>query len=514
MKRNITAYLCLLLAGLTPAAFAQNWMGVHSIFIRPDSLTEAHTGMGNGTYTDNVDDLVANAKAAGVRALYVEMRAAEVSSVNDSEVGHLYFQADPHPDIVAAAAQTFVSSFGESFGANDSFFVRYLIDEAHAAGLQVYADFPTFLDTLLWEQGSVYRSQPECCEDGFVSVVDPAVRNHQLELIRQIVTRFPFDGINLDYIRYQIEEQPQGSAADSQFNNLYGVSISDPAQNGRGSQYWDEYLAFRADALISFIEEVRDMANALRPMEIGGFMMPHSAKTAGVDGYPDNPWAGVDYDKMAALGLNLMPMVYWGDDLNWYLPGTKDDFTDAVTANVLGHAQNHPGAQAVPTYSLVYPESEVINALQIARDNGVYDLSFYFPGDWGSPIDTPMQDLTDALLALNGDANLPTLNITGPASPEVDPSQPLNITATASTNVAQAFYRFDGGTWQAMSINGANVSANSVDISGLAAGRHTLTVLVRDANGRPAQDVLLLNQILIFGDGFESGDTSVWSSGR
>ncbi len=478
------------------------WVGAHSIIVRPESLTESFVGIGNGTFYDNVDCLARRAIAAGVRAVYIEMRAVDPSDANLSQKGHLYFAAESHPDLIAT--NHFVSSLGENFG--DGALMTYLVETLHRSGLLVFAWMPVFNDYVVW-QDPQYRSEPvrasQINERGFVSTTNTTVKAHELAIIDQLLKKFRFDGINLDYLRYQIDEQPQEPSADTTFRSLYGTPIAVPAESGGDHPLWKNYLDFRAAALTSFASDAKNIANAQRDIEFGAFLMPHSVKTSANDGdtwgYYASPWSGVDFRKMTAVGMNLMPMVYWNN--GWEDPYTRNEFNNRVLGNTNELAQLNPASTTIPVYSLHYPHEELINAFELAKRNDVADVSLFFWGDWcnGGAFDA----LDNALSKVNGDGaeNTPNVDILEPrgsnAVVTIAADTPLrlniNITSPSKTPITDAYYRFDGGVYHAISLNVQPPDITDIDLSMLLPGGHTVTVLARDNTGRIGQDVIEIN---------------------
>ena len=123
---------------------------------------------------------------------------------------------------------------------------------------------------------------------------------------------------------------------------------------------------------------------------------------------------------------------------------------------------------------------------------------FYY-GDWRHPQDNQLKRLDAAVSQAFGAAVYPQVEITAPASDgAVWPiEQPLDVSAAVSGHEAAieaAWFRLDGGPWTAIS-PGDTLSIDSLalsELAGIAPGCHELTILVRDALGRPGQDVRVL----------------------
>ncbi|MGB1014389.1 MAG: hypothetical protein ACPG4T_09680 [Nannocystaceae bacterium] len=477
--------------------WSAEWVDVHSVIVRPEALTNSFIGSGN--YSDHVEAFVDGAKAAGARAVYIEMRAVDPSGNNPEQTGHMYFPLEEDPALLAH--DTFVSHVGEDFGAQDGAMMRQLVDAVHARGMQAYAWLPIFRDHEVHALGPPYVTEPDNLEPDFVSIFQSDVQGHELEVVRQVMSRLCLAGVHLDYMRYQSDTQPQEQAASVGFEALHGVPISEPASAGKGAPLWPEYLEYRAEGLRAFGAETRSVLDTIRPAELGAFLMPHSLKTTVASGYADEPWSGVDYDRMASLGLMLSPMIYWGHgDPGW----TNDwmGFTQGILDNLVVHVAAHAnvGALALPTYSMAYATDEIGIALGWARARGIGGVTVFYYGDWRNPQENQFDRLNTAVESAFGPAVYPQVSITSPANDGATwpMEQPLDVTAEVSGHdgtITDAWYRVDGGPWFAAEA-GDSLAISGVafdQLPGVAPGCHELTVLVRDELGRPGQDVRVLN---------------------
>lgn len=481
--------------------YSPEWVDIHSVIVRPESFTRSFTG--SRTYTERVEAFADAAAAIGVRGVFIELRAVDPSTNNPDQAGHMYFPLADDPAILAA--DVFVSDMGEDFGADDGALLRALISALHRRGVQAYGWLPVFRDREVYLLGAPYITEPDSYEPDFVSVFDPEVRAHELEVARQAMSRYCFAGLHLDYMRYQAEDQPQEGAASSAFAELYGAPIIEPATAGPDGPLWADYLDFRAEGLRAFAAAAKTTVAAVRRVEVGAFLMPHSLRTTSEAGYSDEPWSGVDYGKLASVGLSLSPMVYWGHSD----PGWTDDwmgFTEAVLDNLVAHVDAHSGARALPTYSMAYATEELASALVYARERGIGGVTVFYYGDWLSPDGDPLARLDAAVELGLGPAVYPRVSITSPAAGgapvpwssgeflELEVEVELGA---GEPEVADAWARLDGGAWRSLEVGvpgePIQIAGDAgFDLGGEAPGCHTITVLVRDALGRPGQGVLVL----------------------
>lgn len=116
----------------------------------------------------------------------------------------------------------------------------------------------------------------------FLDPANPEARRYLLGLFEEIVTRYQVDGLHLDYIRYPFQDPRDGGhtygygmAARQQFHRLTGV---DPITLSPGAtrttaaagqtpeqQLWQQWTAFRAEQINSFVADTSRMVRRLDP---------------------------------------------------------------------------------------------------------------------------------------------------------------------------------------------------------------------------------------------------------
>ncbi len=103
----------------------------------------------------------------------------------------------------------------------------------------------------------------------FLDPANPQVQQYLLRLFEEIVTRYPVDGLQLDYIRYPFQDEAAfktygyGQAARRQFQQLTGVdpvNIS-PSQQ----QLWQKWIEFRTEQVNNFVAQVSQKLRSKRP---------------------------------------------------------------------------------------------------------------------------------------------------------------------------------------------------------------------------------------------------------
>jgi len=108
----------------------------------------------------------------------------------------------------------------------------------------------------------------------FVDPANPQARQYLLNLVDEIVTRYPVDGVQLDYIRYPFQDPGArrtygyGKAARQQFQQLTGVdpvNLSPRSISQRQRDLWQQWTQFRVDQVSDFVAEVSRQLRRRRP---------------------------------------------------------------------------------------------------------------------------------------------------------------------------------------------------------------------------------------------------------
>ncbi len=148
--------------------------------------------------------------------------------------------------------------------------------KAHAAGLEVHA---WVVVTRVWTETSnpptttpnhVFNTHPEWFsltnggskfDSGGHSFLDPGVpdvEHHTVNVIKQIVTNYPVDGITLDYIRYPGTTWGYNPIAVARYNAEYGLS-------GNPSYTSTQWSNWRRQQLTNLVKRIYLECKAIRP---------------------------------------------------------------------------------------------------------------------------------------------------------------------------------------------------------------------------------------------------------
>ena len=184
------------------------------------------------TTPGRVDKVVDVATQVNANTLLVQVRGR----------GDAYYDSDLAPrasDLEAAS--------------NDFDPLQRMCAQAHAQGLEVHAWINVFL---VWSAGAPPRSalhvvnahpdwisvradgrrlvemlpeefQEEKVEGMYLAPGNPEVRRHLRDLVKEIVSKYPVDGIHLDYVRYPEPTVGFDAATRTQFQREFGVDPMD-----------------------------------------------------------------------------------------------------------------------------------------------------------------------------------------------------------------------------------------------------------------------------------------------
>ncbi len=139
--------------------------------------------------------------------------------------------------------------------------LEYLVEQAHRLGIQV---MPWF--TVVRREGGLFPHwRSEGTNESAFNVHDPAFRRFVVDLMTDVVRRYPIDGINLDYIRSMGICRSDGCKADyaSRFGRDLDRDVAMrkvPFHPGAAS-----IATWNAEAVTAIVRAFAQAAKALRP---------------------------------------------------------------------------------------------------------------------------------------------------------------------------------------------------------------------------------------------------------
>lgn len=222
----------------------------------------------------DVDSVVARAHALGVRGLLVQVVGR----------GDAYYDSDLLPRAEALSSRRTPAGF-DPLGA--------LLPKAHAAGLEVHAWMNC---VLVWsapkppsDPRHVVRAHPEWVarmRDGrrmsqlrardrerlrvegvFLSPGHPGVQRWVAEIATELATRYPIDGVHLDYIRQPGVAVGYDMTTRARFALESGVDPGriDRLPAGRREEVGAAWSAFQLEQVTAIVRGVRDSLARVRP---------------------------------------------------------------------------------------------------------------------------------------------------------------------------------------------------------------------------------------------------------
>ncbi len=260
---------------------------------------------------ERVAALVDLAVAHGVEVIDVAVKQDDDDAWQEGGIsggidsGYAFF-----PSIVAPVASGF-----EDFDA-----VGETVRAAHAAGLEVRAWIPQFHDraAVLAEPEWAMLARrggdvvPWTNADGkvvFLDPGDPEVRAYQLAFVEEVVAAYRFDGVVLDWVRYDDWPMDLGDDSRAAYAEAAGLDpltlsfeVDSPERRDWG--------AWRAAIVADHIAEVAEAIHALRPaLPVGVFILP-----------PEFEEVSQDLARFAGAIDFVAPMAYaddWGFPASW-----------------------------------------------------------------------------------------------------------------------------------------------------------------------------------------------------
>jgi uncharacterized lipoprotein YddW (UPF0748 family) len=114
----------------------------------------------------------------------------------------------------------------------------------------------------------------------------PEVRSYLVSICREIVTRYPVDGLHLDYIRFPTDKSPRGSdyPCDARTLELY--------RQATGLRPWSNRMAWadwRTHQVTSLVWEIHSMIKRERPQVLLTASCPADLATARKESFQDGP---------------------------------------------------------------------------------------------------------------------------------------------------------------------------------------------------------------------------------
>ncbi|MBE3584250.1 MAG: family 10 glycosylhydrolase [Limnochordaceae bacterium] len=244
-----------------------------------------------------------------------------------------------------------------------------LVDEAHRQGIEVQALLALFSGGFNGQPGPLLQAHPDWADitrsgkkisyyqTTPMNPAYPPAREYLLNIVREVVTRYPVDGIHLDYIRYEddgADDFGYHPWSIEQFKKEYGV---DPRTVSRNSPMGQKWVKWRQDQVTSFVRQVRQLVNQIRPGTlVSAAVFAEPSQEAAQFRFQDWPlWV------QEGLLDQVVPMDYQ-PDLDPYQRFAKED------AAAVRNGQKTYWYQGIGQYGL--SDDETARRIQLNRELG------------------------------------------------------------------------------------------------------------------------------------------------
>ena len=303
---------------------------------------------------EQVTQMVNWAKATNFNALFVEVRKR----------GDAYYNSHLEPKATDIAT--------------DYDPLADVIQQAHAAGLEVHAWLSVYdimHDSKWYKPGPthIYRAHPDWLmtmrdgwkvfEEGkiFVDPGVPAVQDHIVAVVLDIVNNYQVDGINLDNVRYPGRQGGYNPTSVAIFNRESG-------RTGLPDQNDPTWCQWRREQVTNLVRKLQQAVNASKP-EV-------KLSASVLIGYPQaaaklflQEWGTWSRDRLVDF---LVPMIFM-TPTNPHMPQAA---AEALKSSCDRHVYIGIGGWRLPTQVA----TDQINHVRAAGGNGVVLFSYHYLG--------------------------------------------------------------------------------------------------------------------------------------
>lgn len=237
-----------------------------------------------------------------------------------------------------------------------------MLARARELEIEIWAWWPAFHDA---QTAALYPSARYTGGDGsvFVDAAVPGVRDRQEELINKLLKTYDFDGVSLDWLRYDNWADGTTGPLAEKFLERTGTRLGDQRMKDPAARaIWGD---LRATSIADWVARLVDSSKSSQPgLKWGAYLLPPQFKEVSQN---------YGYLTQAGLGY-VQPMIYWdlwGNPPEW-------------SGEVVGQRPFwlNPGSELVPTLDLNRPESETIRSFEAIGDTGVSGFLWYLDTTW------------------------------------------------------------------------------------------------------------------------------------
>jgi hypothetical protein len=300
-------------------------------------------------------------------------------------------------------------------GWENSEWLRQLLARAKELKIEVWAWWPCFHDA---QAATAFPQAAYASRRGekFVDAAVPAVQVRQEALLAKLLDAYPFDGVSLDWVRYNAwPDGSRGPLGESFARRFKFDWTPDALANDYSKARWYEA---RAAVIADWVERTTRALRERRPgVRFGAFLLPPQFTEAS-QSYPMLGRAGLDF---------LQPMCYWTDwkqPPQWAGEGVLAPFSRAPAK----------GTAYWPALGINSPAPEISAALRSLPADALGGVSWFNYGSWEQRTFDKLRDLPPigdpAATTATATTTEPKAPLTG--IPAMKGAQPKEFPADAS----------------------------------------------------------------------------------
>lgn len=247
-------------------------------------------------------------------------------------------------------------------GWEDSSWLKEMLNTAREMHIAVWAWWPCFHDAqaaALFPKASYSNARDE----HFVDPGFPEIRDRQSTLIAKLLQTYAFDGVSLDWVRFDQMDAGKAGPLGAEFTRSYGYNWDESTlKNGAAKARWYE---LRAKLLASWIDSLTKSSRVNHPnVSWGAFVLPwHFTEVS------------QDYGHLSYSGLDcLQPMAYWQD---WKL---KPEWVGSLLLS--RPLSMKPGIKFCPALGINCSTEEITQVFANIPANVCGQISWFNYGAW------------------------------------------------------------------------------------------------------------------------------------
>ena len=248
-------------------------------------------------------------------------------------------------------------------GWENSDWLKEMLTRAKEQKIDVWAWWPCFHDSRMAEAfpEAAYESKRG---EKFVDAADTRVQRRQEELLSKLLQTYAFDGVSLDWLRYNNWQDGSRGPLGEEFARRYNFTWEPESLNNEYTKA--RWYEMRAAAIANWVEKTaRTLRQGHPGVRWGAFLLP-----------PEFAEVSQNYALLGRAGLDfLQPMCYWND---WKFPPKWAG--ENVVAPYVRMTEN--GTSFWPVLGIDSPADEIPVAVRSLPADALSGLSWFTYGTW------------------------------------------------------------------------------------------------------------------------------------